>query len=287
MGVYTATIEMFKLDKEKRGCVDPDIDEGFPHYNRGGYALIASEGWVTADISLAELYGLKVHPTSQLWFVAFINLERKDKTNKSDIEKMPIPTTVKVAFHPCKEYDTFLEKVRVERPMGQRGFAKEEKKAKVVSDDDDGKTTASYSSFESLASSVLPPPPAPPSGYEGSDTVPDIRVPVIPVDDDISLGLPKWISDMIGTATNLTMTCDAAGMYTFNYKRAIHDIDRDTIALALAVNDVCRRRGISVASHVDIVWHIAASNQHLVHEKLRAHAEDHAVLICVRPVSRA
>jgi hypothetical protein len=151
-------------------------------------------------------------------------------------------------------------------------------------DDDDNKTTASTESLPSKPSSSI---------YGGGDCngVTDIRVPVIPNDPFVSggvrLDLPKWISEMIGTAKNLVLTLNPAGMYTFTYKRAVHDIDRDTISLALAVNDVCHRQGIAVASQVEIIWHIAASNEDRVQEKLRSHAEDHAVLNCVRLEIRA
>ena len=287
MDVYTASVEMFKLGREKY-CPDPkdsDIAKGFPHYKNGRCALIALEGWVVADIPINELYGLKEHPVSQGDFIVYVNLERKDKTNKSDLDKMPIPATVKIGFS-GPEYEAFKAKIRETRPSGFIAEKKRAKKSLVAADDDDAKTTATSASLES--STTLPPLPSSVcgGGGAGSGDVQEIQVPTMPA-GEMSLDLPKWISELIGTPTNLTLTRDAAGMYTFNYKRAIHDIDRDTIALALAVNCVCRQRGLSIASQVNIVWHIAASNEHRIREKLRAHADDHGVLQCVRLETRA
>jgi len=293
MDVYTASVEMFKLGREKYSPdpKDADIAEGFPHYKNGRCALIALEGWVVADIPINELYGLKEHPVSQGDFIVYVNLERKDKTNKSDLDKMPIPATVKIGFS-GPEYEAFKAKIRATRPSG---FIAEKKRSKKsppgAADDDDAKTTATSGSIES--SGTLPPLPSSVcgGGGAGSDDVQEIQVPVIHtgVNVDIPLELPKWISDMVGTtASILTLTRNpATGIHLFSYRRSIHDIDKDTIALALAVNDVCRRRGISVSSQVDIVWYIAASNEHRIREKLRAHAEDHAVLNCVRLENRA
>lgn len=287
MGVYTAVVEMFKLVREKY-CPEPkdaDIAEGFPHYKNGRCAFIALEGWVVADIPINELYGLKEHPVSQGDFMVYVNLERKDKTNKSDLDKMPIPATVKIGFG-GPEYEAFKAKVRTTRPSGFIAEKKRVKKSPVAADDDDAKTTATSGSIES--SVTLPPLPSSIFGGGGSGTgdVQEIQVPTMSA-CDIPLELPRWISEMIGTATNLMLTRNPAGMYTFAYKRAVHDIDRDTISLALAVNDVCRRQGIAVASQVEIIWHIAASNEHRIREKVRSHSEDHAVLNCVRLEIRA
>ena len=291
MGVYTAVVEMFKLGRDKYSPdpKDAEIATGFPHYKNGRFALIALEGWVVADMPINELYGLKDHPVSQSDFVAYVNLERKDKTNKSDLDKMPIPATVKIGFSGV-EYETFKAKVRLTRPSGFIAEKKRVKKSTSAADDDDAKTTATSASIES--SGTLPPLPSLSicgGGAGSGGDYQEVQVPTLPATAtaDMPLELPAWISKMIGTPSNLTSShVVATGVYTFTYRRAIHDIDRDTIGLALAINEFRSRNTVPIAN-IDIVWHIAASNEHRIREKVLSHAEDHAVLQCVRFETRA
>jgi hypothetical protein len=232
-------------------------------------------------MTLSDAYNVPEDQSAHANRVVYVNFVRKDSS--TDINLLPTPATIKVGFI-GPVYDHYLEVFRKNKPVELTSRKVKKEIQDSYEDDDDNKTTASTESLPSKPSSSI---------YGGGDCngVTDIRVPVIPNDPFVSggvrLDLPKWISEMIGSAKNLVLTLNPAGMYTFNYKRAIHDIDRDTIALALAVNCVCRQRGLSVASQVNIVWHIAASNEHRIREKLRAHAEDHGVLQCVRLETRA
>ena len=293
MGNYYAYEEYFYIKRKANAefPFDKTLANEFPHYMDGMCALFALNNYVVADMRLCDAYDIAATQSTQVNRVAYVNFVPKTlenpKTKKEepvDINLLPNPATIKVGFEGTV-YEEYLDVFRKNKPVDLM-CPKMKKKIQSEYDDDDNETTVSSSSFDPPAS--LPPPP--PSSYEGvgehvyidGEQTEHIQVPVIPADRNGDLELPQWISKMIGTPSNLTMVHNTAtGMYTFTYKRPIHDIDKDTIALALAINDFRRRNVISIAN-IEIVWQVAASREHQVREKVHEYAEhEHAVLLCV------
>lgn len=262
---------------------DETLANEFPHYMNGMCALFANDDYIVADMRLCDAYNIPATQSTQANRLVYVNFVRKTcinpDTNEEELVNMnliPTPATIKVGFI-GPVYDEYLSVFRKNKPAELMCPKMKKKIQDGYDNDDDAKTTASSSSLES--SVTLPTLPPSISG----DAVPDIRVPVIPTDPAGDLDLPTWISKMIGTASNLTLAHNTAtGVYTFTYKRPIHDIDKDTISLALAVNDFRRRNPVAI-ENIEIVWNVAASREYQVREKVREYAEnEHAVLNCVR-----
>jgi hypothetical protein len=269
---YDANEEYFFIKRRVKALApfDETLASEFPHYMLGNCALFALEGNVIGDMTLSDAYNVPEDQSAHANRVVYVNFVRKEST--TDMNLLPTPATIKVGFIGAV-YDNYLDVFRKNKPVELTSRKVKKEIQNSYEEDDDA---------------IIPPQPSSIFGAGSGDSVaPEIQVPVIPPDAAappagyMSLELPPWISKMIGTASNLTSTYDpGTGRHLFTYKRAIHDIDRDTIALALAINEFRRSNTVEIRN-IDIVWHIAESNEHRISEKLRKHTEDHSVLHCV------
>lgn len=276
---YYAIEEYFFVKRRVKALApfDETLATEFPHYMLGNCALFALEGNVVGDMTLSDAYNVPEDQSAHANRVVYVNFVRKDSS--TDINLLPTPATIKVGFiGPI--YDHYLDVFRKNKPIELTSRKVKKEIQNSYEEEDDTRTSAS---------SLPPQPSSVCAGAGGGDSVaPEIQVPIIPPDAApapagyMSLELPPWISKMIGTASNLTSSYDPnTRIHLFTYKRAIHDIDRDTIALALAINEFRRSNTVEIRN-IDIVWHIAECNELRITEKLRKHTEDHAVLHCVR-----